>query len=194
MVLFVVTQLLTPIASDPAPAAGRDVIWPIAHRIDKPDAATVDAAPAPTPEPDADAKRAAANAALDRLQESERSWSAQLLRTLLSLGVVVALIYLVFKVVAPRLLGIGMAVKGGKSLKVLERVQLDGRHAVVLLEIDGRRRYLCATGERGVQLLADVSAGAKTAPPRTAFDAVLQRAGTGAAGATPADEELDEEG
>jgi len=170
--LLILTLLST---GEPTAAPTRDAegVWPAAHRID----AAAPASDLPAPTTTDEQKSKAANAALERLEGEERSWTAQLVRTILSLLLVVGLIYLVFKVVVPRLLGVSLPTRTGKSLPVVERTQLDARHAVVLLEIEGKQRFLVATGERGVQLLADLSAPHAAKEGRADFRALLERAG-----------------
>jgi flagellar biogenesis protein FliO len=161
-------------AASPAPLPDGGALWPgrkiVPDAIDDtlPSAALTDSE-----------KKAAAEAALARLEGEERSWTGQLVRTILSLLLVIGLIYLVFKVVVPRLMGVSLPVRGTKSLRVVERTQIDARHAVVLIEID-KQRFLVGTGEHGIQLLADLSRpGAAAATDKNGFAAALERA-TGA--------------
>ena len=173
LALITLTALGSPNA--PAvPAAARsetDTVWPSAHRIDT--AATEEVLPRPGLTDDQ--KKAEAASALERLDSEERSWTAQLVRTILSLLLVIGLIYLIFKVVVPRFLGVSLPARSGKSVRVVERTQLDARHAIVLLEIDNKQRFLVATGEHGVQMLADLSRPGAAAT-RTDFQAALDRA------------------
>jgi flagellar biogenesis protein FliO len=81
------------------------------------------------------------------------SWGEQLAKTVLALLIVVGLIYFLFRVGLAKFVGMA-AIKGGKSMKVLERVQLDARHALLIVELDGERRFLLGTGEQGIQMLA----------------------------------------
>jgi flagellar biogenesis protein FliO len=190
--LIALTALGGPgISPDPAPAAPSeaDTVWPSAHRIDN---AAADRAAAEKAAADDtllgaalsdEQKKAEATSALQRLEEQDRSWTAQLVRTILSLLLVIGLIYLIFKVVVPRFLGVSLPAKAGKSVRVLERTQLDARHAVVLLEIDQKQRFLVGTGEHGVQLLADLSRPAGSGA-RSDFQAALDRAA-----GSPADED-----
>ncbi len=146
----------------PTPEAKPETVWPSAT-LTKP--LPVDqASPANAPlGGDVSAeKKAQAKEAMERLEEQERSFSGQIIRTLLSLLVVVGLIYLVFRVIVPRFFGVALPTRNGKSLRVLERVQLDGRHSVVVIELDGQRRLLLGTSERGVELLMEL--GGASAP------------------------------
>ncbi|MEK7705794.1 MAG: flagellar biosynthetic protein FliO, partial [Myxococcota bacterium] len=79
----------------------------------------------------------------------------QLARTMFGLVVVVGLIYLTLKVLLPRLLNMRQ-VASGQGLKVLERLQLDPRHALLLIDVRGKQTLLVATGEQGVQVIAHV--------------------------------------
>ncbi len=145
---------------------------------------TLEATPAPAVAPAAEPE-AAPPSTYDRLRqggppasvpaEEGPSWGAQLVRTVFALAVVVGLIYLFFKVGLVRLMGIA-AVKGGKTIKVHERVQLDARHALYVVELDGGERMVLATGEQGVQVLerlparrrdfqSTLEAGTPEAPP-----------------------------
>jgi len=174
--------LVSPEAPLP-PAAGANTVWPSAHAINE----AVADDDLPPPGMTKEQREAEATSALDKLESQERSWTVQLVRTILALVAVIGLIYLVFKVVVPRLLGVSLPVKSGKSMRVVERTQLDARHAVVLLEIDHKQRFLVATGERGVQLLADLSRpGLPTKDGRADFKAMLERSGT--ATVTPEEE------
>ncbi|MBI3180455.1 MAG: flagellar biosynthetic protein FliO [Deltaproteobacteria bacterium] len=132
----------------------------------------------PEPPAKADEPEAAPLSTYDRVRQGAQSvpaveegpsWGTQLLRTLFALGVVVGLIYLFFKVGLVRLMGIA-AVRGGKAIKVHERVQLDARHALYIVELDGSERMLLATGEQGVQVLQRLA-------PRRDFQSALE-AGT----------------
>lgn len=81
------------------------------------------------------------------------SWGEQLAKTVVALLIVVGIIYLLFRVGLAKFVGMA-AIKGGKSMKVVERVQLDARHALLIVELDGERRFLLGTGEQGIQMLA----------------------------------------
>lgn len=76
-----------------------------------------------------------------------------LLRTLLSLGAVVALIYVVFKLGFARFLSSGLARGGGRELKVVERIQLDTKNAVYVVDVKGGGRMVLGTGPEGVRLI-----------------------------------------
>lgn len=90
------------------------------------------------------------------------SWTAQLAKTVVALLFVVALIYLLFKVGLGRLLGYATVKSGGKALNIVERAQLDARHALFLVELGPDNRLLVGTGEQGVQVLARVDASGRS--------------------------------
>lgn len=88
-------------------------------------------------------------------EETSVAW--QLGRMLFSLAVVIGLIFLLVRIALPRLMRWRTPL-AGSSLRVLDRVQLDQRHAVLLIEVYGSQHYLVGTGERGVALIARVDA------------------------------------
>jgi len=85
----------------------------------------------------------------------EQSLMVQLGRTVLSLGLVVALIYLIAKVVLPRLGGLSTGSARGQ-LELLERVQLDPKHAIFLVQVSGKHQLLLGGGEGNLRLLSDL--------------------------------------
>ena len=181
MISSISLVILALFTSEPAPPSADgpavDRVWPAAERVVGKD----EVAPVERGAPGGVVQEVGAEATLARMEEQERSWTAQLARTLLALLVVLGLIYLVFKVVAPRLLGLSLPARSGKRLKVLERIQLDARHAVAILEVEETRRLLVATGEHGVQLLTDLSRPeGTTRSPRTEFRDLLERPKSGA--------------
>lgn len=115
----------------------------------------------------------------DQPLEEERSLTGQLIRTVFALAVVVGLIYLVFKLGLGRLLqgrGVPGLSSANRGIKIVERTVLDGKNAVIMLELNGGRRILVGTGERGVSYLCDIETngnGDAEAEPRT-FSDVLQ--------------------
>ncbi len=80
-----------------------------------------------------------------------------LLRTLLVLGIVVLLAYLLLNKGLTRLMKM-TGVKQGKNLVLLERLPLDQKHALFLVEVEGRR-LVVGTGEHTTTLVADLSSG-----------------------------------
>jgi flagellar biogenesis protein FliO len=75
-----------------------------------------------------------------------------MLRTVLSLFFVVALIYVFAKVGLQRF-GRFKGVTGG-HMRVIERLSLDQRNALFLVEVDGKQMLLAGGGDKGVRLVA----------------------------------------
>lgn len=90
----------------------------------------------------------------------ERSLTTQLIQTLLALGLVIGLIYLLFKVGLGRFLpGSQMASfgkRGDQEIRVADRIAIDAKNSVVILEIANQRRILVGSGERGVDFLCEL--------------------------------------
>jgi len=125
----------------------------------------------------------------------ERSLIAQLGRTLLALLIVVGVIYALGKLAMTRLGNVRFAGRTGKTLQVIERLQLDAKHAVFLVQVgdDEAKTLLLASGEKGVQLLTEVdlsrsgaSSGGGDAGPARTFKQLLTKAAA-PAGPAPAD-------
>lgn len=102
----------------------------------------------------------------------ERSLTEQLIRTVFALGIVVALIYLIFKLGLGRLLqggGVpGFSSRSSREIRVLERTAIDAKNAVYLLELSAKRRILIGAGERGVNYLCEVDVSAEPEAGREA--------------------------
>ena len=99
--------------------------------------------------------------------DSEGLWR-QLVRTALALAFIVGLIYLLAKVVGPRL-NLSRLRSAGR-LKIQDRLPLDARHSLYLIALD-EHKMLIASGEGGVRLIKDLSSQ-RVAP---AFEEVLQK-------------------
>lgn len=114
--------------------------------------------------------------------EEERTLTGQLIRTVLALGVVVGLIYLIFKLGLGRLLqggGIpGLTSSSGREVKVLERTAIDGKNALYLIELSGARRILVGGGDHGVSYLCEAGTTPEEAKSR-AFSDVLKEQSEG---------------
>jgi len=87
------------------------------------------------------------------LAPESRGLVAQLGRTIIALFLVVALIYLTMKLLMPRLLKKLPQRGGGAHLRMVERLQLDPTHHVVLLDVENGPRVLLGTSETGVHML-----------------------------------------
>ena len=99
-----------------------------------------------------------------------RSMGMQMVRSMLALLLVIGLIYVGGRVLGPRLLP-HVPRQRGNHLNVLDRVVLDGKHALYVVEVADQGRLVLATGEAGVQLLGHHPTAAQPAfvpPPRPA--------------------------
>lgn len=76
----------------------------------------------------------------------------QLGRTVMALLGTCALIYLLFKLVMPRLVRL-WAPSAESTLKIRERLLLDGKSSLMRIEAQNGTQYLLAVGEHGVSLL-----------------------------------------
>jgi flagellar protein FliO/FliZ len=85
----------------------------------------------------------------------------QFVKTMLALGIVLALVYLVLHK------GLGRLVQRtqiGKRMRVVERIQLEPRRSLYLVDVDGEEMLLSAS-EGGVQALERPTAAAAAVPP-----------------------------
>ncbi len=124
----------------------------------------------------------------DEVEEQGRSLLSQLVRTVMSLVIVVGLIYIVAKVGLVR----WGRMKGitGRHLKVVERLQLDARNALYLVEVGGRTLLLGGGGDKGVQLVTTLEGltpptGAPPAGPKKDFATALSQTEKPREGSTP---------
>lgn len=76
-----------------------------------------------------------------------------LLQTLLALGAVCLLAYVVLRWGAKRLYGVG---RPGQRMRLIERLPLEPRRSLYLIEVAGRR-LLVGSAESGVTLLTEVA-------------------------------------
>ena len=79
----------------------------------------------------------------------------QLVRMVLGLGFVVALIYVLGKVVVPKALKLA-PMGGAKTLHVAERIPLDAKHALFLVNVEGAGKLLIGTSENSVHMLKEL--------------------------------------
>lgn len=80
-------------------------------------------------------------------------WLGMLIRTVLVLGAVLALAYLLLNKGLTRLMKL-TGVQPGRHLALLERLPLGQKHSLFLVEADGRR-FLVGTSEQGIALVSD---------------------------------------
>lgn len=87
--------------------------------------------------------------------DSGASFFLMLVQTLLALGLVCGLAYVLFRWVLPRLQHVsGM---GGSMVRIVDRVGLDARKSLYVIEVAGRW-LLVASSEAGVQLISELDA------------------------------------
>jgi flagellar biogenesis protein FliO len=154
----------TPAAPTPAPTAGGT--------------ATATATEAPPPSSWDKAQVAAGKTPeVEETATDSQSWSltGQLVRTLVSLAIVVGLVYLFGKTVLPRLAGLKLGASG-KIIKVIERVQVDGRHALLLVEVQNGPTLLLGTGDKGVALITELRRDGNTPSGTSTFTTAMDRA------------------
>lgn len=83
------------------------------------------------------------------------SFFTMLVQTLFALGLVCGLAYVIFRWVLPRLNAVRPS---GGMIRVVERVGLDARKSLYVVEVAGRW-LLVASSEAGVQVLSELEAG-----------------------------------
>ncbi len=172
----------TPVASSPENAKAAADGQPAEGPSPAAEAAELDEAPAPEPDfygKDLDA---------DELPSTGMAAAVGVfLKTLLALGFILLLAYLTLSK------GVGKLVarsQQGKDIKVVERIGLDQRKSLFLVEVDGRR-LLIGTSDNGMTTLADLSQGSGSRPfadvmqhtPATTSATVETSSGTAAEGA-----------
>jgi len=86
--------------------------------------------------------------------QSGRSLLWMFVQTILALGFVCLLAYVVLRVVLPRL---NVATAGRSMVNVIDRIQLDPRRSLYVVEVTGRW-LLIAASEGGVQLISELDA------------------------------------
>lgn len=80
------------------------------------------------------------------------------MQTVLALAFVCGLAYLIFRVILPRLSGVG-AFSSNNMVRVIDRIGLEARKNLYVIEVAGRF-LLIAASESGVQLIAELDAEA----------------------------------
>ena len=113
----------------------------------------------------------------DRLQKTEipseprRDLLSQVARTIFALVVVLGLIFLFSKYGLSRLTGLRTGV-GGKNIQVLERVQLDPKHTLYLVDVQGIGSLLLGGGEGDLRLITKLNSNTPPSPD-TPFSVTL---------------------
>ncbi|MBC7792095.1 MAG: flagellar biosynthetic protein FliO [Clostridia bacterium] len=84
---------------------------------------------------------------------------------MVALGIVLGIIYILAKVGVARFIPGGMATRSGKLVRVVERVAVDQKNSLVVVEV-GSERLLLSAGERGVKMLAQLGPDQTKGPPQ----------------------------
>ena len=92
------------------------------------------------------------------------SFLMMLLQTLLALGLVCGLAYVIFRWMLPRL---NVARSTGGMVRIVDRVGLDARKSLFVIEVAGRW-LLVAASEAGVQLVSELDAASAEEAEREA--------------------------
>ena len=79
------------------------------------------------------------------------------MQTVMALAFVCGLAYLIFRVILPRLSGVGFSTNN--MVRVIDRIGLEARKNLYVIEVAGRF-LLIAASESGVQLIAELDAEA----------------------------------
>jgi flagellar biogenesis protein FliO len=108
-----------------------------------------------------------------RNEGEKATFMGRIMQSLLALGGVVAVIYLLGKLAAKKIGPFALS-PSGKHLKVLERVQLDAKNAVCVVAYEGGRSWLLGTGEGGVSVLSEIEATSEQPPAGKSFVQALQ--------------------
>jgi len=112
--------------------------------------------------------------ATDAAAELPGGYGLALLQALLALGAVCVLAWAVLRWAAQR--GLGGA-SSAQRIKVLERVPLDARRTMWLVEVGGRVLLVGGSDGGSMTLLTEVDADAlPPVPPKSSFADVLRRA------------------
>jgi flagellar biogenesis protein FliO len=106
-----------------------------------------------------------------RRTDGDGSFVWQMLRSLAALMAVLGLIYLIFKVGLAKFLRAGLA-RPGRHVTLLERVPLDARHALFVVEVTGGRKLLLGSSERGISVVDSLEA---TQGSQVKFKDVLEK-------------------
>lgn len=120
--------------------------------------------------------------------EDTQSLAGQLIRSVLSLGLVVALIYALGKLVLAKMGRFRGASAG--SIAISERLQVDAKNALFVVTVDGKQRLLVGGGgDKGLTLLATLDPAGQSASGATFKETLDKTASPETRGRAPEDEE-----
>ena len=109
------------------------------------------------------------------MPEATETLTGQLFKTVLALGAVVGLIYLLFRFGPAKWLLAAQTGRTGKLVRVVERVALNQKSSLVVVEIGGER-LLIGDGDGGPRLLTRVDRAAATSGRDEVSDAIADAA------------------
>ena len=137
------------VSPSPTPQVGKHLEVPPPHSPESPPPSTYDLLPEEEKS--------------NPLDSREHLGLAQWARTILALGIVLALIYL-SKFALIRFHGLR---NGGpeNNLNIIERVQLDPKHSLFIVDIKDKGRVLLGGGNGALRLLANLDQPAPNTPP-----------------------------
>ncbi len=92
-----------------------------------------------------------------------QSLVGQLLKTMFALGIVIAIIWVVFRFGAARLLPGAMGPRDGRIVRIIERVLVDQKNSLLVIDV-GADRVLLGVTEGGINVLSKLGASQPVAP------------------------------
>lgn len=129
--------------------------------------------PAPVDDPTA-VHPALGNPTTGAPMHAEPDFGRQIMHTILALGIIVALLYVLARGVLPRF--VKMANRAaGKQISIVERTMLDQKHTLYLVDVRGAGRLLLSASDGDMRLISTVSAAPEHVidPAQVARDATF---------------------
>lgn len=133
-----------------------------------------------SPPPSAWDKQRAGNGDSTDTSPAEQSLLGQVGRSLFGLLIVVGLIYILGKIAIAKLGKVGFGGRSGKNLRVVDRLQLDQRNALFMVQVEDGPLLLVGSGEKGVQLITELDGPTREnqSAGQSFSDAMIQAAKT----------------
>ncbi len=100
--------------------------------------------------------------------DSGLSLTGQLVRTFIALAAVIGLLYFLAKVGRGQWIYALAGQTAGRSIKILERVSLDAKHNLFVVEVEGGGRLLLGSSDGSLQVLREL-----TTPVAKTFEKVV---------------------
>ncbi len=151
-----------------------------------------------------DRRQAEKNTAADEEERElkeleERSFISQLSQTLIALLVVCGILWLVGRFAISRLSNVRFGGgSSGESIKIIEKLQIDPRTSLYLVEV-GRARMLLGSGEKGIHLVSRLDTAPGSMETEASDGATFEQtmasvAGTKRGGSSPTAKDEDDSG